>query len=75
MPGKENCGLFPGGQSKCEVAVREGGDFLFKGDSWESPEIPEESVEYFLRALLRERSDYGQRCPGLSKVSEEFFKN
>jgi hypothetical protein len=27
------------------------------------------------RNLLRERSDYGQRCPCLSKVSEELFKN
>jgi hypothetical protein len=24
---------------------------------------------------LEERSDYGQRCPGLSKVSKELFKN
>jgi hypothetical protein len=24
---------------------------------------------------LREGSDYGQRCPCLSKVSEELFKN
>ena len=35
----------------------------------------QESVQRFLRALLRERSDYGQRRPCLSKVSEELFKN
>jgi|GEM_PF-690209 hypothetical protein len=30
--GKEYRGLFPGGQDKCQVIVREGGDFLFKGE-------------------------------------------
>ena len=29
---KEYRGLFPGGQDKCQVIVREGGDFLFNGE-------------------------------------------
>ena len=34
-----------------------------------------ESVQQLSRVLLRERSDYGQRCPRLSKVSQELFEN